>query len=78
MPSVRMMTAFWPARHVRSFGPEQLTPARRREVARFFRENPVPSGERALRQSLERFDWYRGFRRRAAREITVWLESQTG
>jgi puromycin-sensitive aminopeptidase len=53
-----------------------LTPAHRREVARFFREHPVPSGERALRQSLERFDWYRGFRRDAARELAVWLESQ--
>jgi hypothetical protein len=53
-----------------------LTPAHRREVARFFREHPVPSGERALRQSLERFDWYRGFRRDAARELTAWLESQ--
>jgi hypothetical protein len=45
-------------------------------VARFFREHPGPSGERALRQSLERFDWYRGFRRDAARELTAWLESQ--
>ena len=52
-----------------------LTPAHRREVALFFREHPVPSGERALRQSLERFDWYRGFRRDAARELTAWLES---
>jgi hypothetical protein len=35
-------------------------------VAAFFRENPIPSGERALRQALERFDGYRGFRRAAA------------
>ena len=45
-------------------------------LARFFREHPVPSGERALRQSLERFDWYRGFRRDAARELEAWLDSQ--
>lgn len=43
-----------------------------------FREHPTPSGGRALRQSLERFDWYRGFRRDAARELTVWLDGQTG
>ena len=45
------------------------TPGRRREVAEFFREHPVPSAERVLRQALERFDWYRGFRTRAAREL---------
>jgi puromycin-sensitive aminopeptidase len=50
-----------------------LTPERRREVAAFFAENPVPSGERALRQSLERFAWYRGFRRQAARDLEAWL-----
>jgi puromycin-sensitive aminopeptidase len=46
-----------------------LTPARRRDVARFFAARPLPSGERALRQTLERFDWYAGFRARAAREL---------
>jgi aminopeptidase N len=46
-----------------------LTPSHRREVARFFREHPVPSGERALRQTLERFDWYRAFRRPAAQAL---------
>ena len=30
----------------------------RAEVARFFKANPVPSGARALRQALERFDAY--------------------
>ena len=47
--------------------------AARREVATFFRAHPIASGERALRQTLERFDWYRGFRRRAVRELTTWL-----
>ena len=49
-------------------------PARRREVARFFRENPVPSAKRVLRQTLERFDWYRGFRAKAARELREALD----
>ena len=44
-------------------------PARRREVAHFFREHPVPSAKRVLRQTLERFDWYRGFRQQAVREL---------
>jgi len=46
-----------------------LTPMRRRDVARFFAAHPLPAGERALRQALERFDWYAGFRGRAAREL---------
>jgi puromycin-sensitive aminopeptidase len=46
--------------------PALLTPAHRREVAAFFRKNAIPGGERALRQALERFDGYRGFRRAAA------------
>lgn len=50
-----------------------LTPAHRREVARFFAAHPVPSGERALRQTLERFDRYRAFRRAAARDLGSWL-----
>jgi puromycin-sensitive aminopeptidase len=46
-----------------------LTPAHRRAVARFFAAHPLPSGARALRQSLERFDWYRSFRRPAAADL---------
>lgn len=34
----------------------------RAEVAAFFEAHPVPSGERALRQTLERFAWYARFR----------------
>jgi aminopeptidase N len=57
----------------------EMTPVLRtnqykREVAKFFRENPVPTGERALRQALERFDWYRGFRGQAAKDLTKWLK----
>jgi aminopeptidase N len=51
-----------------------LTTEYRREVAKFFRENPVPTGERALRQTLERFAWYRGFRSQAAKDLVKWLE----
>ena len=51
-----------------------LTDAHRREVAKFFRDNPVASGERALRQTLERFAWYKGFRRKAAADLTRWLD----
>jgi puromycin-sensitive aminopeptidase len=50
-----------------------LTPAHRRRVARFFAANPLPSGERALRQALERFDWYRCFRRPAGADLARWL-----
>ena len=53
------------------------TPAHRREVASFFARHPVPAGERALRQALERFDWYRSFRTGAARELTAWLAPRT-
>jgi puromycin-sensitive aminopeptidase len=54
--------------------PALLTKEYKREVARFFRANPVPTGERALRQALERFDWYRGFRSAAAKDLVQWLE----
>jgi len=54
--------------------PMLLTQSYRREVAAFFRENPVQSGDRALRQALERFDWYRGFHRGAAAELGSWLD----
>jgi len=54
--------------------PALLTNEYRREVAKFFRANPVPTGERALRQALERFAWYRGFRRQAAKDLVQWLE----
>ncbi|HXV36679.1 MAG TPA: M1 family metallopeptidase [Myxococcota bacterium] len=57
--------------------PALLTGAYRRSVARFFRAHPVPTGERALRQALERFDWYLGFRARAARDLERWLARVT-
>ncbi len=53
--------------------PALTTPAYRREVAEFFRENPVPAGSRSLRQALERFDWYQEYRRRASPELAAYL-----
>jgi aminopeptidase N len=54
--------------------PTLRTNAYKREVAKFFRANPVPTGERALRQALERFDWYRGFRGPAVKDLIKWLK----
>ncbi len=51
-----------------------LEPRYRREIASFFRDHPLPAGERALRQTLERFDWYRGFRRQAAADLETRLD----
>jgi hypothetical protein len=53
-----------------------LDPSHRREVATFFRAHPLPSGERVLRQTLERFDWYRGFRREAAADLVARLDER--
>jgi puromycin-sensitive aminopeptidase len=69
----RRMPALFASRLIEST-PNLLTPSFRRDVARFFREHPVPSGDRALRQALERFDWYRGFHREAAKRLSAWLE----
>jgi aminopeptidase N len=52
--------------------PSLLSDTHRREVALFFREHPLPNGERALRQALERFAWYKGFRRKAAADLSRW------
>ena len=60
--------------HLIEMTPALLTNDYRREVAKFFRANPVPTGERALRQALERFAWYRGFRSQAAKGLAQWLE----
>ena len=46
--------------------------ARRREVARFFRENPVPTGKRAVQQALERFDRNAEFRKRSIPGFSRW------
>jgi aminopeptidase N len=54
-----------------------LRPGQRSEVARHFRAHRIPSAARALRQVLERLDWYRGFRRRAAGELRAWLTSRS-
>jgi aminopeptidase N len=45
----------------------------RRDVASFFRANPVPTGARAVRQALERFDLNLEFQARAAPALRRWL-----
>jgi puromycin-sensitive aminopeptidase len=47
--------------------------AARRDVAAFFRANPVPTGARAIRQALERFDLNLEFQARAAPALRRWL-----
>jgi aminopeptidase N len=53
--------------------PALLTPRYKREVASFFREHPLPATERALRQALERFDWYAEFRLRVGPQLEKYL-----
>ncbi len=50
------------------------TRSHRRDVARFFRENPVPTGARAVRQALERFDLDIALVERAEPELTRWIQ----
>ncbi len=53
--------------------PALLTEAYRREVADFFRENPLPAADRALQQALELFDWYAEFRTRTGPQLEAYL-----
>ncbi len=53
--------------------PQLGTRAARRDVAAFFRANPVPTGARAVRQALERFDLNLEFQSRAAPALRRWL-----
>jgi puromycin-sensitive aminopeptidase len=52
------------------------TRAHRRDVAAFFRANPVATGARAVRQALERFDHDLELAERAAPQLERWLASQ--
>jgi hypothetical protein len=47
-------------------------------VASFFRANPVPTGIRAVRQALEKFDLNLEFQARAAPSLRRWLTEGTG
>lgn len=55
----------------------EATPAlgdrHRRDVERFFREHPLPTGARALEQALERFDLDAAFCRIARDDLARWL-----
>jgi puromycin-sensitive aminopeptidase len=53
--------------------PALQTTRHRRAVAAFFRAHPVPTGQRAVRQALERFDRNAELRRRAAPALRAWL-----
>ncbi|MDD9853169.1 MAG: M1 family metallopeptidase [Deltaproteobacteria bacterium] len=53
--------------------PALATRAARREVAAFFRANPVPTGQRSIRQALERFDIGLAFDARVGPALRRWL-----
>jgi len=58
--------------------PQLGSRAARRDVASFFRTNPVPTGIRAVRQALEKFDLNLEFQARAAPSLRRWLTEGTG
>lgn len=58
--------------------PALLTAAHRDEVAEFFAAHPLPASERAIRQALERFDWYAAFRKRVGPELSAYLAGRSG
>jgi hypothetical protein len=49
------------------------TRAARRDVAAFFKANPVPTAARALRQAVERFDLDAELAARVLPELRRWL-----
>jgi hypothetical protein len=57
--------------------PSLGTRAYRRDVAAFFREHPVPTGVRAVRQALERFDLDLALVERAAPRLRRWLRESS-
>jgi puromycin-sensitive aminopeptidase len=57
--------------------PALLTPDYRRDVARFFREHPLPASSRVLSQALERFDWYAEFRLRVGPQLEAYLSGDS-
>jgi aminopeptidase N/puromycin-sensitive aminopeptidase len=83
----RFIKRNWPALNKRMGGmlvtrvidatPALGTAEARRDVAAFFEAHPVPTGERAIRQALERFDLAASFRRRAGPELEAWLSGAT-
>lgn len=52
------------------------TRAGRRDVAAFFRANPVPTGARAVRQTLEQFDLNLAFDDRVKSELMRWIGAE--
>jgi hypothetical protein len=56
--------------------PALQSEARRRTWMAFFKRNPVPTAERALRQANERFQLDAALRKRAAPRLARWLAAQ--
>jgi aminopeptidase N len=56
--------------------PQLGSRAARRDVAAFFRANPVPTAARAIRRALEKFDLNLEFRTRAAPALRRWLAGE--
>jgi len=56
--------------------PALRTTAYRKDVASFFARNPIPTAERALRQALDRFDWYPEYRDRVGPQLASYLSLQ--
>ena len=52
------------------------TRAHRRQVAAFFREHPVATGQRAVKQALEQFDLTLSFDARVQGELGRWIAAQ--
>lgn len=58
--------------------PALQTAAHQKEVTTFFKTHPAPTGERALRQALERFRLNTALRRRAVPQLRDWLVNRNG
>jgi hypothetical protein len=56
--------------------PALQTPARKREVASFFREHPLPTATRTLKQALERFDLNTALRKELVPKLRAWLRTR--
>jgi hypothetical protein len=55
--------------------PSLGTRAYRKDVAAFFKTNPVATGARAVKQTLEQFDLNLAFDERLAGSLGSWIEA---
>jgi puromycin-sensitive aminopeptidase len=56
--------------------PALHTRRHKREVSQFFRAHPLPTAQRALKQTLERFDLDNELRRRTVPQLRTWLRDR--